>query len=42
VLPHTIGGRNVAAESLRSGLDVIDLLVDIACRQESSVKGSAA
>jgi hypothetical protein len=42
VLPHTIGGRNVAAESLRSGLDVIDLLVDIACRQESSANGSAA
>ena len=41
-LPYAIGGRNVAAEALRSGLDVIDVLVDIACLQEGDAKGSAA
>ena len=42
VMPHAIGGRNVAVESLCSGLDVIDVLVDVACRQDGDAKGSAA
>jgi hypothetical protein len=41
-MPHAIGGRNVALESLRSGLDVIDVLVDVAVRQDGDAKGSAA
>jgi hypothetical protein len=41
-LPYTIGGRNVAAEALHTGLDVIDVLVDVACLQDGDAKGSAA
>ncbi len=41
-MPKAIGGRSVSAEALRSGLDVIDVLVDVALRQDGDAKGSAA
>ena len=32
--PLVIGGRDIGAQTLRSGVDVIELLIDITCRQE--------
>jgi hypothetical protein len=32
--PQVIEGRDVARETLRSGIDVVELLVEIACRTE--------
>jgi len=40
--PLVIGGRDIAGESLRGGVDVIELLIDVACRQEADELAGAA
>jgi CheY-like chemotaxis protein len=40
--PQVIEGRSIAAETLRSGIDVIDLLLEVAYRQEESGRATPA
>jgi CheY-like chemotaxis protein len=39
--PQRIRGRDIAGETLPSGIDIVELLLEVACRQDEDARGSS-